>query len=416
MIDASVSISGKTITIPPRLFRAISAADQENNQATADVSSIEDVDDLLESEQKVAFAPAIYIKAACPLMRDRPTTGILLLAIFASLRAIDLRDQGKPQAGLGLLADALILEHQTLPYCDPPLTRKLSRRIAYQTEETVELSAFIGSVDAVVQTKDDLETVFSIMEAVWEPEFRAAISTLMKIPFSLADVGHAEKRQQIQLLRSIRSTLVGVKKDIEKGTPSKNPSHPKLLANLVASWQEILQQEIVLSASAQYSSEGLDYDSISRQAYRLIGQVEQRLRLVIAERYEKQYGAAWVEHIQAKHKFMYEHWLANMQKDRTAFKAYSSHSPELLEYARFDDLVELIGAQWHLFRDLLDFRADTRNKAVFADKMSQIAIVRNPLAHNRSIPENELLRARVLCTDILLALDGAGENPKKDGN
>jgi hypothetical protein len=111
---------------------------------------------------------------------------------------------------------------------------------------------------------------------------------------------------------------------------------------------------------------------------------------------------------------MYDHWLSNLGKDKAAFKVYSDHSPKILEYARFDDLIELIGAQWHLFRDLLDFGFDTRNKAVFSDKMSQIAKVRNPLAHNRSIPENELLRARVLCTDILLALDSAAESAKKD--
>jgi len=381
-----------------------------------DVSSIEDVDELLESEQNIYFAPAKYLNAAPLLLRDDPAKGVLLLAIFASLQALVLRDQGKPQDGLGLLADALIMEHQILPYCDPSLTRKLSRRIAYQTEETVELSAFIGSVDVVIQTREDLETVFSIMEAVWEPELRNVIKILRKIPFSLADTGHAEKRQQIQLLKSIRSTLVEVKKDIQQSTSSRIPSHPKLLTNLVVSWQEIIHQEVVLTASAQYSSEGLDYESISRQAHRLIGQVEQRLRQVIAERYEKQYGVGWVEHIQSRHKVMYEHWHSNMQKDRATFKVYSNHSPEMLEYARFDDLVELIGAQWHLFRDILDFGSDTRNKAVFADKMGQIAKVRNPLAHNRSIPENEIMRAKVLCTDILLALDSGGDATKKDGN
>lgn len=413
MNDASVTISGKTIKIPSRLLYAISAVDRENTQTKGEFASTEDLDELLEA-MPMAYSPVKYLNAASSLLKDDPARGILLLATFASFQALILRDQGKPKEGLGLLVDALVFEHQILPYGNPSLNRKLSKRIAFQTEETVGLCSFIGSVDAVIQTKEDLEATFSIMETVWEPEFQSIIRSLKKIPFSLADIWHAEKYHQIRFLKTIRNTLVDVKKDIERSAPFTGHNHPKLLANLVASWQEILQQEIILCASAQYSSEGLDYDSISRQANRLIGQVELRLRLIISERYEKQYGAAWVSHIQARHKFMYEHWISNMQKDRAAFKVYSDHSPDMLEYARFDDLIELIGAQWQLFRDVLDFGSDTRNKAVFADKMSQIAKVRNPLAHNRSIPENELLRARVLCTDILLALDSAGENTKKE--
>jgi len=416
MINNNVTISGNTITIPPRLFHAISAVYQESSHLGGGVSSNEDVDELLESEKNVYFAPAKYLDVASPLLRDDPAKGVLLLAIFASLQALILRDQGKPQDGLGILADALVMEHEILPFCEPSLTRKLSRQIVHQTEEAIDLSAFIGSVQVIVLINDDLETVFSIMETVWEPELRTIIKILKKVPFFLIHTEHEEKHQQIQSLKSIRSSLISAKITLQQTAASRASKPLKLLGNLVASWLEIIQQEIILIASAQYSSEGLDYESIARQAHRLIGRVEQRLRMVIAERYEKQYGAAWVEHVQAKHKFMYEHWHTNMLKDRTAFKVYSNHSPEMLEYARFDDLIELINAQWQLFRDLLDFRADTRNKAIFTDKMSQIAIVRNPLAHNRSIPENEMLRARVLCTDILLALDSAVGNSKNDGN
>lgn len=410
MIDAVVDISGNAITIPPRLYQAITEAQEKSEHATGSDPSIEDVDDLLESEQNFIFAPLVYLNIARPLMVNDSRKGVLLLAIFASLRAVELRDQGKPQDGLALLADALVLEHQILPFCDPSLTRRLSRRIADQTEEAVDLSAFIGSVDAVILEKDDLEAIFSIMEAVWEPDLRKTINILRKIPFALSDVDREEKHQQILLLKSIRNTLVDLQKEIRQIVAFRMPRHPKLLGNLATSLQEIIQQEIILIASAQYSSEGLDYESIARQANRLIGQVEQRLRQTIAEQYERQFGIAWVEHIQARHKIMYDHWLFNLGKDKVAFKVYSGHSPKILEYARFEDILELIGVQWHLFRDLLDFGFDTRNKVVFSDKMSQIAKVRNPLAHNRSIPENELLRARVFCTDILLALDSV----KKD--
>jgi hypothetical protein len=74
-----------------------------------------------------------------------------------------------------------------------------------------------------------------------------------------------------------------------------------------------------------------------------------------------------------------------------------------------EDLKDLIVSQWHLFRDVFDFGYQDRNRAVFPDKIFQIVSVRNAFAHHRMPPENELLRARVLCTDILLALDRSGE-------
>lgn len=44
---------------------------------------------------------------------------------------------------------------------------------------------------------------------------------------------------------------------------------------------------------------------------------------------------------------------------------------------------------------------------MFSGQMREtITKVRNPLAHDRA--ENRILRARVLCTDILLALDSGG--------
>ena len=120
-----------------------------------------------------------------------------------------------------------------------------------------------------------------------------------------------------------------------------------------------------------------------------------------------------MDHIRTRHKQLFEYWTINLRKDKAAFKVYSNHSPEILDYARFEDLATLVTVQWQLFRHIFDFGYENRNKAVFHDKMGQIAKVRNPLAHNRTIPENELWRAKVLCVDVLLALDSAGEITNK---
>jgi hypothetical protein len=303
------------------------------------------------------------------------------------------------------LIDALTLEYQTLPVCGPDILRAFSRRISVQTEEAVELSAALGSADALLSVKNDIGTLLGIMDTVWGPTASSIIQILRQI---IVELSLFRDDKQLSRSRSIAKKLDDARKDVAQVV---NVSYKRkaLLTSLIASWTQVVQQEIVLVANAQYSSEGLDSESIARQAQRLIGQVEQRLRLLIIEKYQLQYGDGWLDHIHAQHKTMYENWIANLQRDQAAFRAYSEHAPIVLEYARFEDLNELITAQWHLFRDTFDFGYDTRNKAVFYDKMSQIARVRNPLAHHRTIPENELLRARVLCTDILLVLDRSGE-------
>jgi hypothetical protein len=163
----------------------------------------------------------------------------------------------------------------------------------------------------------------------------------------------------------------------------------------------------VLVANVQYVSEGLDQEQITRQTRKLIGQVEQRLRYLIVDKYQVRYGKDWLLQVKAVYPKMYDRWVSNYKKEKSAFKNYNNHTPDILEFAGFDDLSELISSQWKLFRDFFDFGYETRNETIFYDKMKQITKVRNPLAHNRTIPENEILRARVLCTDILLALDSA---------
>jgi hypothetical protein len=100
--------------------------------------------------------------------------------------------------------------------------------------------------------------------------------------------------------------------------------------------------------------------------------------------------------------------MQKQEKDAPILQAYGTTQVNPLDYARFEHLMELVSAQWQIFREIFDFGNPSQNKQIFYDKMMQIAKVRNMLAHSRDLHENELLRARVLCTDILLALDRWG--------
>jgi hypothetical protein len=76
----------------------------------------------------------------------------------------------------------------------------------------------------------------------------------------------------------------------------------------------------------------------------------------------------------------------------------------LLDYTYLGDLVGLINKQWQLFADVLG--AGKEAKSEFTRMTAAIIRVRNPLAHNRDVPLNELRRADVYCTDLLMLLRG----------
>lgn len=405
MIPTDILVATKKVSIPPRLFHVVNVHQSRISQESVHedveniITKIEHTDDIssLSSHNILDVAQRFYEKGETQLC-------ILYLGVFASHQALSLLDQGKTQESLGILTDALTLEHQVLPDCGPEVLRVLTRRISIQADEAVRLSAALGSVDALLAARNDVVVLLAIIDTVWGPAAGVVIQTLKK---TIDELCQFREDKQLSHTRSIMKGLGDARKILSK--PSNLPhKRNALFTDLVDAWVQVVQQETILMANAQYSSEGLDYESIARQSQRLIGQVEQRLRALIIGRYKIQYRQGWLDHIRSQHKAMYDNWTSNQQRDQAAFRAYRDHTPTILEYARFEDLSELITSQWHLFRETFDFGYDARNKAVFYDKMSQIAKVRNPLAHHRTIPENELLRARVLCTDILLALDRSG--------
>jgi len=55
------------------------------------------------------------------------------------------------------------------------------------------------------------------------------------------------------------------------------------------------------------------------------------------------------------------------------------------------------------------FGSGKQAKRELTGKIEAIVKVRNPLAHNRAVPENELKRTEAYCTDVLMLLQQAFE-------
>jgi hypothetical protein len=137
-------------------------------------------------------------------------------------------------------------------------------------------------------------------------------------------------------------------------------------------------------------------------AWKDICNLESQIRKLVAIRLERQYGDNWSSKLNPE---KVARWKEMRKKDSIAFNEYKKDEPEhfLLDYSYLGDLLEIINKYWNLFGDV--FGADKQSKREFHKKLQAIIRIRNPLAHNREVPGNELKRANVYCTDLMMVLN-----------
>jgi len=326
--------------------------------------------------------------------------------------AILNQTKGEPQTKISILVSMLQFEQTIIPLCKPNVVHILAKQSGALFEHILKLFSISGSLAVIVSLQSEMDTALGMMETAWQPEFRKTVLALRELNNSFSAIYQDEKNSQLSSLREALRSTAEINNSLKKISVTGSKRQRGMLEAVINSLEEIIRQEFILVANVQYVSEGLEHEQIARQASNLIGQVEQRLRGLIVSRFEAKHGRDWAHQIASSHPKMYARWVAIYNKEKSAFKNYNDHSPDLLEFAGFDELAEVVSSHWRLFQRYFDFGHETRNEMIFYEKMRQITKVRNPLAHNRTIPENELLRARVLCTDILLALDNGSVSGK----
>jgi hypothetical protein len=403
-------MSGEILEIPERL-REVIISEKATIQSALNLDQIDENIDIVINLPEECYLEGSHLALQTMFFlqgeEQKNDEGILFLGLYVDKKAWVLSGMGKQEKALEILYDAMELEKVAFSHVKPAIARRLADLMIMQSEYAIRICGLFGSIHVLASHATELFLALETASTFWEPEFSLFTRKIRKqLDNFLRYYGNDFRSENA---RKVYDAFYLLKKDSPKQTNHKPRKHLDILNGLVEVFLEMLQQEILLTAHVNYSSDGLNSEIIQYQAENLVGKVEKRLRSVIAKKYQKQFDKSWVSHIEAKYKPMFERWQRYMQKDQTAFKIYDNYSPEILDYALIEDLKDLIVAQWHLFREVFDFGYQDRNKAVFYDKIAQIVNVRNALAHHRMPPENELLRARVLCTDILLALDRAGE-------
>ncbi len=141
----------------------------------------------------------------------------------------------------------------------------------------------------------------------------------------------------------------------------------------------------------------------SRDLWTLWRDTEKKLRLLITEIMEIEYGEDWVsklEKLRPNLKNMINRCLQAQEKEKKSFGGRASTN--LLDFTYPMDLYDIIAAHWNSFGKIIK-----QDKKYWQDRFQLLAKLRNPMAHIRDevIQEHERQIAEGYCQEILCILE-----------
>lgn len=347
------------------------------------------------------------LKAATLYHRaDQGQLAIQCLYRYAQAMADHLRLIGDRALRMTYLAEVIMLMNDYIPMVPEEsvgdIVKELEKNLAKYLYEASALDSLEELCDRHIEIRD----ILMIGQSFFDPNLTASLNQVQEALNTTSQFAGARSGgERVKLGNQAMVRLAEIRRDINSQPRREQAT---ILKQLIAGWEKIMRAEVlqaleIVTTSAQPNVQKTAQNSVQD----LIRKTEKQLRTLIEQKYRQQFGESWIQHVEAKHSKIYASWLRNLQRDKAAFQLYTNYSTAILDYSRLEDLAELVNAQWALFRDIFDFGYDKRNKSVFTEKIRGITKVRNPLAHHRPVPENELLRAQVYCNDILLAIERA---------
>jgi hypothetical protein len=142
---------------------------------------------------------------------------------------------------------------------------------------------------------------------------------------------------------------------------------------------------------------------LALRAWLAIGELERRLREVVAARYQTHFADDWEQKLHTDPAYL-ARWHDMRARDSRYLRHYDMVAPPLLDYTYLQDLGEMIQREWALFEDI--FGQAKVGRRELDEKITSVSRIRNPLAHNRMVPEPELERALTYSAELLQRFAG----------
>ena len=223
----------------------------------------------------------------------------------------------------------------------------------------------------------------------------------------LSEVAHAEDPFSKEASELVASELgSGVQGHLYGDTDDRDTAaieaglNPDLIAFPPSEYSEVLWEagfKFYLSTpmpipQAIEPVEGAVFDS---KCWRLMAEVEQRLRSIIETALNKQAGSGWVKRRVSES--VRKRWKERQEEDRVNGRTVYA----LIQYADFMDLADVV-SQSDNWREV--FEPVFRNREDFVVSLRRLHLVRKAIAHNRPLSRYDVLTLANEATRILTAL------------
>lgn len=133
------------------------------------------------------------------------------------------------------------------------------------------------------------------------------------------------------------------------------------------------------------------------KAYKILFQLERKLRNFIYIKFDKNSEVDWLKSIPKKIITKCE---KRAQREKETYQDMATEDSDyILNYSDFKDIKEIILNNWNIFEDCF-IRRD-----LIENKLEELEMPRNVIAHNRIVSSNELNRISVYANDLDRCMD-----------
>lgn len=128
----------------------------------------------------------------------------------------------------------------------------------------------------------------------------------------------------------------------------------------------------------------------------LLGNAERQLRNLVRDCMTQEYGDKWFDELQTRRPIM-AGLLEKQLREKRQFGDAASNF--VLDYAYFGELSDVVIGDWNIYRGTLG-----EDRTYWEEEFKAVVRVRNPLAHHREVPPEDLRRATDACNNFLARL------------
>jgi len=128
------------------------------------------------------------------------------------------------------------------------------------------------------------------------------------------------------------------------------------------------------------------------KAYKILFEIERLLRNFISKTLQRHFEHGWIREIPTK---IVRKCEQRALREKETYQEISTDDSNLIiNYADFSDLKEIVVKNWAIFEPYFV------RKELIENKLEELEIPRNTIAHNRIISTNELNRISVYSSDL----------------